>query len=131
MKVILEYALAWIGLVILAILNGTIRVKIYSPFMSELSAHQVSTATGLCLFTIYIWILTGIVRTESSRQAWIIGTMWLSMTVIFEFLFGHYVIGHSWVKIFEDYNVLKGRIWSLVLVWTTVAPYLFHRIRAI
>jgi hypothetical protein len=51
------------------------------------------------------------------------------MTIIFELLFGHYVIGHSFAKLFEDYNVLKGRVWLLVLIWTTVAPYLFYRIR--
>jgi hypothetical protein len=123
------YAAGWVGLVILAILNGTIRVAVYGPFMSDLSAHQVSTAIGLSLFGIYIWIFTGIFRIASSKQAIVIGVMWLSMTIIFELLFGHYVIGHSFAKLFEDYNVLKGRVWLLVLIWTTVAPYLFYRIR--
>ena len=129
MKYNVIYAAGWVGLVILAILNGTIRVTVYGPFMSDLSAHQVSTAIGLSLFGIYIWIFTGIFRIASSKQAIVIGVMWLSMTIIFEFLFGHYVIGHSWAKLFEDYNVLKGRVWLLVLIWTTVAPYLFYRIR--
>jgi hypothetical protein len=127
---VIIYAAGWVGLVILAILNGTIRVAVYGPFMSDLSAHQVSTAIGLSLFGIYIWIFTGIFRIASSKQAIIIGVMWLSMTIIFEFLFGHYVIGHSWAKLLEDYNVLKGRVWLLVLIWTTVAPYLFYRIRS-
>ena len=130
MKYNVIYAAGWVGLVILAILNGTIRVAVYGPSMSDLSAHQVSTAIGLSLFGIYIWIFTGIFRIASSKQAIVIGVMWLSMTIIFEFLFGHYVIGHSWAKLFEDYNVLKGRVWLLVLIWTTVAPYLFYRIRS-
>jgi hypothetical protein len=129
MKYNVIYAAGWVGLVILAILNGTIRVAVYGPFMSDLSAHQVSTAIGLSLFGIYIWIFTGIFRIASSKQAIVIGAMWLSMTIIFELLFGHYVIGHSFAKLFEDYNVLKGRVWLLVLIWTTVAPYLFYRIR--
>jgi hypothetical protein len=129
MKYNVIYAAGWVGLVILAILNGTIRVAVYGPFMSDLSAHQVSTAIGLSLFGIYIWIFTGIFRIASSKQAIVIGVMWLSMTIIFELLFGHYVIGHSFAKLFEDYNVLKGRVWLLVLIWTTVAPYLFYRIR--
>jgi len=49
MNIVLIYAAGWVGLVILAIFNGVIRVKTYAPFMSELSAHQVSTDIGLCL----------------------------------------------------------------------------------
>ncbi len=38
---------------------------------------QVSTAIGLRLFGIYIWIFTGIFRIASSKQAIVIGVMWL------------------------------------------------------
>jgi hypothetical protein len=130
MKTVLIYAASWVGMVVLAILNAAIREKGYRPFMSELSAHQISTAIGLCLFGVYIWILTGIWRIASPRQAFVIGGMWLVMTILFEFLFGHYVMGHPWSRLFHDYNLLQGRIWSLVLIWTAIAPYVFYRIRS-
>ena len=53
----------------------------------------------------------------------------LAMTVAFEFLFGHYVAGHSWDRLLHDYNLFAGRVWVVVLVWVTVAPYLFFRLR--
>ena len=65
----------------------------------------------------------------SSRQAIAIGGLWLIMTVLFEFIFGHYVMGHAWETLLRDYNLFKGRVWLLVLVWTAVAPYLFFRIQ--
>jgi hypothetical protein len=117
-------------MVILAILNGAIRENAYSRFMSELSAHQLSTVIGLFLFGFYVWFVTGIFRIESSTQALVIGAMWVVMTVIFEFLFGHYVMRHPWSRLFQDYNLLKGRIWSLVLIWTAIAPYVFYQIRS-
>ena len=98
--------------------------------MGELTAHQLSTFTGLILFGLYIWVLTGLFRIESSNQALLIGGIWLIMTVAFEFIFGHYVMGHPWNKLFCDYNMLKGRVWLLVLIWTSAAPYLFYRIRS-
>jgi hypothetical protein len=128
-KSIIIYAAGWFGLVILAILNGIVRVKVYAPFMEDLTAHQVSTLTGICLFGIYIWLFTGIFRIQSSQQAWIIGVLWLTMTVVFEFLFGHYVVGHSWSRLLHDYNFLEGRVWLLVLIWITIAPNLFYRTR--
>jgi hypothetical protein len=117
-------------MVVLAILNGTIREKLYGKFMHELSAHQLSTFIGIILFGVYIWMLTGICRIESSKQALVIGGMWLFMTIIFEFIFGNFVMGHPWEKLFYGYNLIKGRVWVLVLLWTTAAPYIFYRIRS-
>ncbi|PTD93872.1 hypothetical protein C9439_05700 [archaeon SCG-AAA382B04] len=52
----------------------------------------------------------------------LIGTFWFILTIFFEFIFGHYVMGHLWNKLLADYNILKGRIWILVLLTTLVAP---------
>ena len=130
MKIVLIYAASWLGMAILAILNGVTRQKLYGQHMHELSAHQLSTLIGLILFSLYIWILTGVYRIESSNQALVIGGMWLIMTILFEFVFGHYVVGHPWGRLFHDYNLVKGRIWLLVLIWTAIAPYIFYRIRS-
>jgi hypothetical protein len=130
MKIVLVYAATWLGMMILAILNGLIREKMYGPFMRELSAHQLSTFSCLIIFGVYIWVLTGLFRIESSRQAFAIGGIWVIMTIVFEFIFGHHVMGHPWGRLFHDYNLLKGRIWLLVLIWTAVTPYMFYRIRS-
>ena len=130
MKNLSAYALSWIGMVAIAILNGAIREKAYGPFMGELPAHQLSTFIIILLFGAYIWVLTGTYPIESPTQALIIGVMWLVMTVIFEFVFGHFVMGHPWSGLLQDYNLFKGRVWSLVLIWASVAPYLFYRIRS-
>ena len=130
MKNYTAYALSWIGMVAIAILNGLIREKAYGPYMGELPAHQLSTFIGILLFGAYIWVLTGTYPIKSSTQALIIGGMWLIMTVIFEFVFGHFVMGHPWSELLYDYNLIKGRVWSLVLIWTAAAPYLFFRLRS-
>ena len=130
MKTIFIYAACWIGMVVLAILNGIMRESLYKQYMHELTAHQVSTLILLILFGIYVWFLTGLRPLESAKQALLIGVMWCVMTVVFEFVFGHYVAGHTWSKLFQDYNLVKGRLWSLVLIWTTIAPYIYYRIRS-
>ena len=105
MGMVLKYAVSWIGLVGIAIVNGVLREKGYRQFMSELTAHQLSTVIGLALFGVYIWILTRNWRIESSGQAFAIGAIWLVLTIFFEFVFGHYVMGHPWNKLFYDYNL--------------------------
>ena len=97
--------------------------------MSELQAHQVSTATGVFLFGIYIWVLLRLWRPTSSGQAIAIGLVWLGMTVAFEFLFGHYVAEKTWYELLRDYNIFAGRVWLVVLGWVTIAPYLFYQLQ--
>ena len=55
--------------------------------------------------------------------------LWLGLTVAFEFLFGHYVVGHPWPRLLYDYNLLAGRVWSLLPIRVAVAPYVFYRLR--
>ena len=127
---IVKYIIAWLVLPILGIINGSIREFGYKHLMGELTAHQISTLTGIVLFGLYIWFLTGVWRIESAGQAVVIGFIWLGLTVLFEFVFGHYVMKHPWGRLFQDYNILKGRLWVMVLVWTTIAPYVFFKIKS-
>ena len=42
----------------------------------------------------------------------------------FELLFGRYVSGASWESLLADYDLRRGRLWSLVLVTILFAPWL-------
>jgi len=117
-------------MVIIAVANGMVREKLYGQSMSELSAHQLSTLTAIILLGIYIFVLTIVFQIQSAKQAFTISGIWMIMTVIFEFVFGHFVAGHSWSTLFMDYNILKGRVWVIVLIWTFIAPYVFYRLRS-
>jgi hypothetical protein len=116
------YILAWIGMAAIAILNGIIREGTYQKFVSELRAHQISTLTGSVAIGLYIWVLMHFLPLQFAYQAIAIGLIWLFMTIAFEFGFGHYVIKHPWAKLLADYNLLRGRVWLLFLIWLTVAP---------
>ena len=124
---IVRYILAWIPMIFIGIINGILREVTYGKYLTELRAHQVSTIIGVLLFGCYIWTLTRLWGFESLQQALIIGFIWLGLTIVFEFTFGHYVAGHSWSRLLSDYNVLAGRVWIVVLIWIAIAPLLFYR----
>lgn len=128
MNTLYIYLLAWLGMVVIAIINGAIRDKVYGPSMSELRAHQLSTLIGTSLFGFYIYAVTVFSPLASSSEALLIGGIWLLMTISFEFIFGHYVAGHSWKRLFDDYNIFEGRVWIVVLIWVFIAPYVFYQI---
>lgn len=111
----------------LAVANGVLREVTYGKRVSELSAHQISTGTGILLTGMLVWGLSRFWPIESSRQAWAIGACWLLATIAFEFGFGHFVVGHSARKLLADYNIFNGRVWLLFLVWITAMPYVFYK----
>lgn len=129
-EMIWKYLIGWLPLVVIGILNGVIRGTVYEKYVGDLTAHQISTLTGIILMGCYIWWLTGKWEIVSSSQAIIIGMIWLDLTIAFEFLFGHYIVGHPWSRLLYDYNLLEGRIWVLVLIWIAIAPFVFYKIRS-
>ncbi len=123
----LKYSLLWFALALIAIANGILREQTYGKLISELSAHQISTLTGIVFSGMFVFYIHQIWRIESSSQAWLIGSIWLTATILFEFTFGHYVAGHSWSHLLNDYNIFQGRIWSLFLMWVLLMPVIMYR----
>jgi hypothetical protein len=90
------WLLAWLGLPVLGIANGAARDATYKQTTGELAAHQLSTATLLALMAGYLWVLKGRRPIRTSREALAIGGSWALLTILFEFGFGHWVVGDSW-----------------------------------
>ena len=116
------YTLFWFGMPLLAILNATVREKVYKNALGELAAHQLSTATLIIIIGIYTWLISLGWKLESAGQALIVGGIWIGLTVSFEFGFGRLVMKHTWERLLHDYNIMEGRVWILVLLWTLLAP---------
>lgn len=117
----------WPVLMFLAIGNGFLREATYGQFLSELHSHQLSTFVAMALFGVSVILLSKYFVPHSAAQAVVIGFIWLALTVYFELFFGRYVVGHSWARLLQDYNVMAGRVWVLLLVWVTCLPYIAYK----
>ncbi len=122
-------SLAWFAILLLAILNGGFRQALLIPRLGERDGRIVSTLLLSALVFLAAWLLVPWMRPASSRAAWSIGALWLLLTLAFEFLAGHYLLGDSWESLLAEYNVAKGRIWILVLISVLVAPVVVHALR--
>ena len=123
----LKYFLFWFPMLLLAVINGTARDLWYKKIVGDLTGHQISTVSLIILFGVYIFFITKKYPSESGTQAICIGILWLILTLLFEFGFGLFR-GSSWSQLLGEYNILKGRIWILIPIWITIAPYLFYKI---
>jgi len=113
----------WLGLVIAAILNASVRNALITPKWGEQAGHVASTVSfiGIIFLAAYLF-LSNLKSAYSTTDLLLVGLMWLVLTIVFEFSFGRFVMGHPWRRLLADYNILKGRVWLLVLVATFTAP---------
>ncbi|MEJ2616564.1 MAG: hypothetical protein P8Z35_16530 [Ignavibacteriaceae bacterium] len=112
----------WFLLAVLAVINGTIRTFLILPALGEQAAHVAGTIIFLLLQFTVIYFFIKKSSLKRMKELISIGLFWLFLTIAFEFIFGHYVMNHSWEKLLADYNILKGRLWILVLLNNLIAP---------
>jgi len=120
---------AWCLFAALAVSNGVLRVSVVTPLVGDQAAHVIATVLLCAIIATLTWLLLPWLAPGSPRDALIIGTAWLSMTVAFEFLAGHFLFGHDWDRLLADYNLARGRVWLFVLITTLLAPVWAYRTR--
>ncbi len=121
----------WFTMVVLAIINGAIREKYINLRVGQQLGHIISSIIFcfLILLVTYFFVLQS-GKGYGTQTMIAVGVYWLVLTVAFEFIFGHYVAGHSWERLLADYNIFNGRIWILVLITTLIAPVLCYNLIA-
>ena len=132
----LQAFVVWIMLAALTVLFGAFREAFFIPAtgMNPVASRAVLLPVPLAyLFVITLFFLKRTKTPHSSKQALLIGVMWLLLTVLFEFAFGSLVMGNTLQMLIADYNIFNGRIWPLFLLWVLLCPFmvsgLLHRKR--
>jgi len=119
----------WLGFLAVAIGGAIIREKFLVPEFGPLGGRALGTLlVGAIIFGLiyaYVGKLKGATRVSLVK----LGLFWTMATIAFEFLFGHYVMGHSWDSLWADYNVFQGRLWPLVLMITLFGPLWAQKMR--
>jgi len=126
---VFRYLLAWIPMLVIAVANGALRQLTFAKFMSEPHAHQLSTLIGSVCIGGFIWFVFRNWPPSSSRQALLIGLVWVLLTVAFESFMGLALQHRPLQVVLFEYNLFAGRVWILFLGWLGIAPWAFFRLR--
>ena len=119
----------WLGFLAVAIGCAVMREKFLVPGFGPLAGKALGTVLVAAIIFGLIYGYVG--RLQGATRVFLVklGLFWTILTIAFEFLFGHYVMGHSWDSLWADYNVLRGRLWPLVLLVTLFGPLAARRLR--
>lgn len=53
---------------------------------------------------------------------WLMGSLWLALSVVFEIVLRRFVLGMEWQRVFFDYDLRRGRFYTLLLLTVFFTP---------
>ena len=118
----------WVVILVLAVINGTLREAVLIPKLGNTSGLILSGVLLSLLILAATYLLLPWLGIRRSSQLVLVGLCWLALTLVFEFSFG-LLRGKALPEILGAYTFKGGNIWSVVLVVTAVAPWLAARLR--
>jgi hypothetical protein len=131
MSVILKATGIWLLIVVAAIINGLLREKLVAPMLGIETALPISGVTLSIVIFLFSLMSVSFIGSSETKTYLFIGIYWVLLTLSFEFLFGHYVVGKSWHELMQVFNIQKGDLFLVVLFVTAFSPWLSAIIRGV
>jgi hypothetical protein len=118
----------WLGLLLLAVLNGTLREQFLVP---QLGSTVGLACSGLLLCTLVLGVacLAAPPLHYKGVNLWVVGALWLILTLSFEFTFAALIQHQPLVEVLQAYTFKGGNLWLLVVLMIFVGPRLAAVIR--
>lgn len=105
-----------------AIFNGSLREYLLNPWLGEGLALPLSGVTLSLLILLCVRLAAPWLAVTMWQQRLSLGVFWVSLTLTFEYLFGHFVLSRSWAEINGVFDLSGGNLFLLVLLATLLAP---------
>lgn len=121
----------WLGILVVAVFNGSAREAWLVPRFGEPVGRALSTMVLCALVFLLTWLTIGWIHPVTTGEALRVGLIWVALTLAFEFLVGHYIFRKAWAELLGDYDLSRGRIWVAVLVVVLFAPLWTTRLRGL
>lgn len=129
LNLFLKAVMIWFVIALFAIANGIFRESFLVPYLGEAAALPASGVTlSLIIFTITYFSFK-LIENNSSKTYLLIGIQWVVMTLLFEFVFGHYAVGKSWLELLEVFHLFEGNLFIVALLVSLFSPLIVSKIR--
>jgi len=121
----------WLILMTAEFIHGVLRVLLLAPHVGDLRARQICVFTGSLIILAVAWLFIGWIGARTRGSLIAVGAIWLGLTISFEIGLGRLVLGYSWGRLLEDYDVSKGGLLLLGAAFLLISPLLVARMRGL
>lgn len=120
---VLKICLVWLAILVLAVLNGGLREAVLLKHLDLTSAQLLSAVLLCAAILLMAWWLVHWLGVYDARSLWLVGVIWLVLTLVFEFSYG-LARGLDWSEMLAAYTFKDDNLWPLCLLITLMAPWL-------
>jgi hypothetical protein len=119
----------WLLVMAVEFVHGTLRWIFLRPHVGDFRSGQIGVFTGSVLFLLIVYLCKPWMKLQSAWDCFRVGLLWVGLTLLFEWSFGHYVMGRSWESIATEYNPLRGGLMPIRLLVFAMSPWIAWRLR--
>ena len=119
----------WIVLILAEIVHGILRAVALVPFVGEFRSNQIGVFTGSAIILVIAYLTIRWIGAKRTNELLVVGIIWLTLTVAFEFSFGRFVMGLDWEEILAGYNLAAGGLMPLGLLVLLFSPIIAWKLR--
>jgi hypothetical protein len=130
-SMVFRAAVIWLGIVCFAVVNGMVRDEIVAPRLGENFALPLSGFILSIIVFVVAYFSFSFMGAKTRITCVFIGIQWVLMTLTFEFVFGHFVVGKSWSDLIQVFNVARGNLFLLVLFVSFLSPSIVAKTKGV
>jgi hypothetical protein len=119
---------AWMSIILLETVNGTVREIFIAPALGDLHARQLGIPIACVIVFLIAWATVRWMGLATRPLQFTVGAWWASLTLAFEATLGR-AMGLSWSRILADYDPSRGGFMLLGILFMVFAPMLAATLR--
>lgn len=129
MDLILKIFLVWILIAGTEVIHGILRARLLAPMVGDLRSRQIGVFSGCLLVFLIAWYTFDWMQIQTEQEALIAGAAWFMLMLAFELALGHFVFKFSWKWLFDDFNIFRGRLLLLGMLFLGFTPLLIRHMK--
>lgn len=113
-------------LFVLETLNGMFRIKVLPKYISKKRIKIVSFLIGLLIIILFTYLYLPLINPNSYKETFIIGAYWSLLMILFDIFVGKVLFKLHWSKILDDFNIKKGNLLSIGILFIFIIPSVLY-----
>jgi hypothetical protein len=119
----------WLLIVFAESVHGTLRQLFLAPLIGDLTARRIAFFIAVLLIFLITYFSIRWINAPTVKSLFGIGLLWMILMTLFEFGLGILVMNYSWARMLEDYDLSRGGLMGIGLIFMFFAPFLAAKLR--
>lgn len=121
----------WFIIIFAEMIHGVLRGLFLVPVFGDFPSRQIGVFTGSLIILAIAYMTVRWIGARGVRELLISGLIWMVLTLLFEIGFGRFVMHSGWDRILSDFNITKGGLLPLGMIFMAFSPLIAAKLRRI